>query len=186
MNRILHQVFNVEKWDNLSLNTKNIINYANKNINPEPQKYKNNKLSDEYIIVSSGETINGRLRDGDYTDYQKYLDIFEQYKINQDITVYRSVNLYVYEKMVLHAKSMEGIDFFEKGVLHTSLLKGYEIVGDNPKYKLRIRVPKGTHAFYAGNINDEETTYYEVVIKNNTGLRIISIDDNYTNCIIVT
>ena len=85
--------------------------------------------------------------------------------------------------MKKNAKDLKGVDLFELGILHTSLIKGYELREDG--YKLRIRVKKGTPAFYVGNLIGEESYYYEVIVVNNIKLKIISIEDHYINCEVV-
>ncbi|MEB8333532.1 ADP-ribosyltransferase [Staphylococcus saprophyticus] len=98
------------------------------------------------------------------------------------MTVYRTVSSSVYELMKINAKNIKGADLLERGVLHTSLLKGYELKGSG--YKLRIRVKKGTPAFYVGNLSNKEKNLFAVILVNDTKLKIISIDD-YINCIVL-
>ena len=70
---------------------------------------------------------------------------------------------------------------YEKSFLQTSLVKGHE---SNSQYHLRIQVPAGTQAVYLGNVNDEQF-YYEVDIQHGAKLKIVSIDDEYINCILL-
>lgn len=52
-----------------------------------------------------------------------------------------------------NAKSMKGVDLYEKAFLQTSLVKGHEI---NACYHLRIYVPEEREAVYLGNVNEEQ------------------------------
>ena len=70
----------------------------------------------------------------------------------------------------------------EKAFLATSFVKGHEI---NTKIKLRIYLPAGTHAVYMGDVNYEEKTYYEVTVQYDAELKIISIDKEYINCLLL-
>ena len=65
--------------------------------------------------------------------------------------------------------------------MFTPLVKGKEL---DRVCKLRIHLPEGTHAYYAGNVNQEETLYYEVVVQKGTRLHILSKDKEYYNCIL--
>jgi hypothetical protein len=50
-------------WDKLAPNIEDAINFAHKNINPEPiRQYDNFKFSLEYCLAHSGESLNERLR----------------------------------------------------------------------------------------------------------------------------
>ena len=57
---------------------------------------------------------------------------------------------------------------FELGILHTSLIKGYESREEG--YKLRVKVKRNT-SFYVGNLTGEESHYYEVIVVNNLKLK---------------
>lgn len=77
-----------------------------------------------------------------------------------------------------NAKSMKGVDLYEKAFLQTSLVKGHEI---NACYHLRIYVPEEREAVYLGNVNEEQS-YYEVVLQHGAKLKVVSIDGKYINC----
>lgn len=171
-----------KKWDNNNLSPENIHCYVERILEYETEKYRDQKPTKEYILVSSGERINKDLRRG-INNYQKILEVFDKYKTKEDITVYRTVSSRIYNLMKKNAKDLKGVDLFELGILHTSLIKGYELREDG--YKLRIRVKKGTPAFYVGNLIGEESYYYEVIVVNNIKLKIISIEDHYINCEVV-
>ena len=81
--------------------------------------------------------------------------------------------------MIESAKGVKGIDLWEKGFLNTSIVRVKQI---NHDIQLRIYIPKGTPAFYVGNISGEEKIYYEVIVQIGARLKIVSIDHQYINC----
>lgn len=169
-----------KKWDKMAPNKKNAIAFANNKINIPPKKYKlNGEFSKEYIIVASSETINGRFRDDDdqHVELAKYIG--ENYSLKENLVVYRGVSESVYKKMESAADGIRNVDLLEKGFLNTSIVKGHELEA----YKhLRIYIPKDTTAFYAGDINSEESIFYEVIVQIGARLKIISKDSRYINC----
>ena len=173
-------------WDLLSPTEKNAKMFAKLNINKEPEMYKDedyNEFSSEYILAASSMTINNRLRSDDlnYITDNISKDI-NKYKLKKDIVVYRGVHENVMNLMIKNANNYRNIDYYEKGFLNTSIVKGKEIDCDT---KLRIYLPKGTCAFYAGNVNGEEDIYYEVIIQKGAKLKILSKDKEYINCILL-
>lgn len=174
-----------KKWDLISPLEKDAKEFANININSEPNRYKNgnsNEFTSEYILAKYSMIINDRLRkdDLDYDIINVSKDIYK-YRLKQDIVVYRGVHKNVMDTMIKSAKDYEGIDFCEKGFLNTSIVKGKEV---NSRFKLRIYLPKRTCAFYAGNVNDEESIYYEVIVQKGAKLKILSKDREYINCVL--
>lgn len=183
--KLIGKIFQTgKKWDSLSSSEGEVRDFAKKYLNEEPLKYIDGGLSDEYIVVSSGETIGERLRSEQWVNdtIHGIYNTLKKYSTKKDIVVYRGVSKLVFDKMIESAKGDATIDFKEKAFLHTSVVKGYEI--SDLYRKLRIKVPKGTSAFYAGNINNEESIYYEVVVQKGARLKVISIDD-YINCELV-
>lgn len=81
--------------------------------------------------------------------------------------------------MIIAAKGVKGIDFLEKGFLNASIVKGKQIDHD---IQLRIYIPKGTPAYYVGNISGEEELYYDVIVQIGAKLKIVSMDNQYINC----
>ena len=183
--KLIGKIFQTgKKWDLLSSSKSEVRDFAKKYLNEEPLKHIDGGLSDEYIVVSSGETIGERLRSEQWVDgtIHSIYNTLKKYSTKKDIVVYRGVSKPVCDKMIESAKGDATIDFKEKAFLHTSVVKGCEI--SDSYRKLRIKVPKGTNAFYAGNINTEESIYYEVVVQKGARLKVISIDD-YINCELV-
>lgn len=163
-----------KKWDNDNLSPENIHCYVEKVLEYETERFRDGKPTKEYILASSGETINENLRRG-INNYIEILEVFDNYKVKEDIIVYRTVSTQIYNLMEKNAKKLNGVHLFEVGILHTSLIKGCELKGSG--YKLRIKVKKGTPAFYVGNLTDEESYYYEVILVNN--IKLISINYCY-------
>ena len=183
--KLIGKIFQTgKKWDSLSSSKDEVRDFAKKYLNEEPLKYIDGGLSDEYIVVSSGETIGERLRSEQWVNdtIHGIYNTLKKYSTKKDIVVYRGVSKLVFDKMIESAKGDATIDFKEKAFLHTSVVKGYEI--SDLYRKLRIKVPKGTSAFYAGKTNNEESIYYEVVVQKGARLKVISIDD-YINCELV-
>lgn len=161
-----------QKWDLLSSSQADIPQFVERYLNNEPPRLVGKIPTDEYIIASSGPTINGRLRSSIVDEsIENIYHTLKKYSTKKDIVVYRGVRMEILEKMVESAQVEEYIDFKEKGFLHTSLVKGFEL--RDPYKKLRIKIPKGTNAFYVGNLNDEETYYYEVIIQKGAKLKVI-------------
>ena len=157
-----------------------------KNINEFVKKYLNEELnckydvnSPEYVISSSSSsTINDKFRSNrqEEIDY-KYSEAIRKYKAKTDIVLYRGASEIPYDYMINNSKDFCGIDYYEKGYLHTSLIKGKEC---DYKYKLRIFIPSGTNALYIGFLYDEEQ--YEIIVQRGVKLKIVSIDNEYINC----
>ncbi|MFI3603494.1 ADP-ribosyltransferase [Vagococcus fluvialis] len=155
------------------------IEFAKNNINESPVYHK--PTDTEYVVASSSMTINDRFRinDGNHYDFEHARYIEEKYCLKNDIVVYRGVSQGPYEKMIIAAKGVKGIDFLEKGFLNTSIVKEKQIAHD---IQLRIYIPKGTPAYYVGNISGEEELYYEVIVQIGAKLKIVSMDNQYINC----
>ncbi len=170
------------KWDQIAPTKETAVAFAHTYINEEPERYDGHNYSLEYCLAHSGETINERFRN----DRAENIDIniekmVSRYKTKIPIVLYRGVSEDIYQKMLDSAKGIPRVDLHEKAFLQTSLVKGCEI---KRKIKLRIYVPAGTEAVYLGNVNDE-LFYYEIDVQRGMNLRIISMDKDYINCIIV-
>ena len=167
-------------WDRLAPTKENAIDFAHTNINSEPVRMIDSyRFSLEYCLAHSGESLNEHLRE-DRTDKEDIAisDMVAKHSCKTDLVLYRGVCDYVYDLMIQNAAPLEGVDFYEKGYMQCSLVKGHEI---NCKTKLRIFVPAGSCVIYLGNVNDEQH-YYEVDIQHGAKLKLISIDQTYINC----
>ncbi|MBQ3967932.1 MAG: hypothetical protein II688_04520 [Lachnospiraceae bacterium] len=167
-------------WDRLAPAIENAIDFAHTNINPEPvQMIDAYRFSWEYCLAHSGESLNEHLRE-DRTNKEDIAisDMVAGHSCKTDLVLYRGVCDYVYNLMKQNASSLEGVDFYEKGYMQCSLVKGQEI---NSKIKLRIFIPAGSCVIYLGNVNDEQG-FYEVDIQHGAKLELISIDKTYINC----
>lgn len=171
-------------WDKLAPTEENAIEFAHKFINEDPERMESlHVYSLEYCLAHSGEIINERYRSGHYLDDvdRRIPSMLEKYTTSTPLVVYRGVCDHVYEQMINNAKDIKGVDLVEKGFLATSIVKGREIQYDT---KLRIYIPAGTHAVYQGNVNYEQG-YYEVDVQHDAHLKIISIDKEYINCLLL-
>lgn len=179
--RFLERIYNVgDTWDQLGVSQENAIEFAHKNINPEPKKYAEGlKYSLEYCLAHSGESINERYRHDrpDSVDLM-IADMVASHTTKVPLVLYRGVCKSVFLQMRKNAKNMRGVDLYEKSFLQTSLVKGQEY---RSEYHLRIYVPSGVHAVYLGNVNEEQSSY-EVDLQYGTKLKVVSIDEKYINC----
>lgn len=171
------------RWDRRSQSAENAHAYAQKHINEEPKaKLNATDYSMEYLLASSGESINNRYRNNSATELDGQIAaMVSAHHTDTDLILYRGVCEYAFEQMVENAKGRHDCDFYEKGFLATSLVKGHEIKAEN---RLRIYVPAGTNAVYMGNVNEEQG-YFEVDIMHGARLKIVSADDTYISCILL-
>lgn len=168
------------RWDELAVDKKSAIDFAQKHINQEPKRVTDaGQYSMEYCLAHSGVSINDRYRHDCANEIdEKIAEMVAEHATDIDLILYRGVCDSVYKFMKSNAKDKSGCDFYEKGFLATSLVKGYEY---NYKIKLRIYVPAGTKVIYQGNVDDEQELY-EVDVMHGSKLKIISIDSEYINC----
>lgn len=166
--------------------TNAIMQFAHKNINLSPTMYvhgSKEKYSPEYSICHYAEKYNRSLRRGiENEEAYACSDAIKHYKLINDIVVYRGVDHEVMEQTKREAHTFEGVDIYDKAFLHTSLT-----IATTPrrKYNLRIFLPKGTCAFYAGNVNEGIESFQEVVVQRGAKLKILSEDEEYTNCLLI-
>lgn len=184
--RYKEKLLNVgKKWDRLALGEYSAISFAEKHINREPVQYEEDGISFtmEYCLVASGPTINDRYRGDCVEDMDKRItDAVADYRTDADLIVYRGVVDHVFELMKKNAKGRKGVDLYEKGFLHTSLVKDHELLYD---IRLRIFIPAGSKCVYVGNLIDEHK-FYEVIVYRGSALKVVSMDDKYINCILLT
>lgn len=171
-----------ESWDKLSLTQKQAAEFAHQYINGEPKrKTKNNNYSWEHELAYHGEYINSHYRQNKPPEelHKEIATGIAKITTQKDIVVYRGVNKDVFDLMKKNAKGIRGANLVEKSFMQTSLAKDVKLPGS---IKLRIYVPKGTHAVYLGNVNGEEKWWYEVTTQHGAKLKILSIDNTYINC----
>lgn len=172
-----------KNWDKLSPIKDEAINFAHKHINQEPSRIDDKcHYSMEYCLAQSGESINERFRNNTTEEIDiKIAAMVNKNTTDIDLVLYRGVCDYVYNLMKENAKKMVDCDLYEKGFLACSLVKGCEF---NCPIKLRIYVPAGSKVVYQGNVNYEQDRY-EVDVMHGSKLKIISIDSEYINCILL-
>lgn len=166
------------KWEKKYPIKGDVKQFARQNINPQPYKIIGGEYTGEYIVVSTAETLNDRIRSGLIANLEDSINngylAFAKYQTKVDLVVYRGVCESVFKSI---KKSF--FKFHDKAFLCTSLLKGHEL---DQEYKLRILIPKGTKAAYMGDLNCEEEIFYEVIVQKGAVLRIVSFDGTYWNC----
>lgn len=172
------------EWDHLAPKEDDAVRFACENINPEPKdRTSNNMWSPEYVLAHYGMMLNWRYRDyGIDPDHQYVSDLLSLHYSTRDHVIYRGVCVAVFKLMLENTSFLENVDLYEKGYMHCSLVKGCEIKN---MIRLRIFVPKGSHLIYLGNVN-KEPWWYEVAIQHGAKLRIVSKDDQYINCILLS
>ncbi len=177
-----------KRWDSLSPLEEYAICFAHKNINEEPARFiygHREKKTVEYSLSHHGEQVNTQLRKyGDDESTIRYSKRLQKYQLKEDIVVYRGLYPITMDLLKAEASKLgeDQVDLYDRGFMFTSLVKGKEI---DKSCKLRIYLPKGTHAYYSGNVNYEETVYYEVVVQKGAKLHILSKDKEYYNCILI-
>lgn len=172
-----------KRWDEFSVTEDEAVDYAHRNINPEPYIYiKGTKqFTCEYCLAHYGELYNKRFREdrADSSDLA-IAAMVEKGSTKVPLVLYRGVHDDIFEQMKQNAADMPDADLFEKAFMQTSLVKGHEI---KSKIRLRIYVPAGAPVVYLGNVNNEQW-YYEVVIARGGKLKVMSYDGTYFNCIL--
>ena len=176
-----------KKWDKMSANLETIDEYVETKLNKKPEKYKKGSsgiYTAEYRLAHyCGDRYNGILRKGIFDEsIDKCSKDIKKYKTKDVIIVYRGVKSEVMDNTIKAAKDIKDIDIYDKAFLNTSLIKGRQTVTD---VNLRIYIPKGTCAFYAGDVN-EELYSQEVIVQKGAKMKIISRDRNYINCYLVS
>lgn len=168
------------RWERLSPKISEANEYAYKHINKEPSSMKDHQhYFLAYCLAHSGETINTRLRNDNAEKIDKEIAaMVSSHRTDVDLILYRGVCEHVYNLMVENARGRANCDFYEKGFMATSLVKGNEI---KSKIRLRIYVPAGSKVVFMGNVN-EEPDFYEVDIMHGAMLKIVSVDNTYINC----
>lgn len=135
------------KWEKKYPIQGDVREFAEQNINTELDKEIGGEYTGEYIVVSTAETLNDRIRSGRIANLEDSINkgylALAKYQTKVDLVVYRGVCENVFKSM---KKSF--FKFHDKAFLCTSLLKGHEL---DQEYKLRILIPKGTKAAYMGN-----------------------------------
>lgn len=171
------------KWDNMSVSTTDVVEFAHRSMNPEPNVKNGEYFSPEYVLAHHGQLINWQLRENNISEESKRIaDVIAKNYTKEPIVAYRGINSEVFKLMKKEARRIPGIDFYEKGFLCASLVKGYESKG---AVKIRIYLPKESNAIYLGNVNGEEEVFYPIGVQCGAHLKLISCDDYYLNCLLV-
>lgn len=163
------------EWDELAPDINNVIEFAHTHLNSEPSSTTpDNQNSPEFLLARKGADINTDYRnDNIKEEYKAISEMLSMHTTDADLVLYRGVCPDVFKKMKENARNHRNCDLFEKGYLSSSLSKenAYPSI-----YHLRIYTPAGTHAVYLGNVNGEETKYYEVAVQHSAKLKVISME----------
>lgn len=172
-----------QEYANLSENDRN--NYIKK-----VKEFANNcgcETPEEKDIIESlcsrGTEFNWQLRKNIAGDnIEKISSYIQKFHTKRDIVVYRGIDKSTMKWILKEADGFKNIDLYDKGFLFTTLTKATLPKKD---YNLRILLPKGTNAFYSGDINNEEEVYQEIVVQCDAKLKIVSFGVKYINCLLV-
>lgn len=167
----------------MAVSERKAVEFGYKYLNPEPSAWDGTKRTIGYLLAHDGINMNWELREGCLNPMcKKASDVISKNKTKTDIVVYRGVSNEVYKEMKKAAKKIRGTDYYEKGFLFASLVKGCEL---NTEIKMRIFIPKGQNAIFLGNANDELYVFYPIAIQCGSHLKIISCDSQYINCYLI-
>ena len=189
MNRIAYTIFRIKgvllktgmRWDQQRLSADEVDQFAKDYLNEEPARiYNNGAQTLEYMLSQSGSSISERLREGEGNEFDNAIvDMVRNYQTKKDIIVYRGIPSLLLDYMFKTARGRKGIDLIDNGFMATSLVKESDLPGD---VLLRIKVPSGINAIYMGDVGYEKEKYHEVTIQCGASLKIVSIDNEYINC----
>lgn len=174
-----------EKWDALAPSEEEAVGYAHEYINKEPARYiENTSVFSPMYRIASSQPISQRLRSGYATSIDlELVEALKVYVLKNDIVVYRGVYEDDFKNMIENARGVLGCDLYEKGLFSTSIVRGKQ--ESERAYQIRTFVPKGSNAVYLGDVNYEEKRYYEVLVQKGARLKIVSMDSNYINCLLL-
>ena len=141
---------------------------------------------------------NSYLRDNKTIDKTKdeviegVSDILSEFNLKETIILFRGCTKEILDLMKSNASNLEnnGNYLLDPSFLSTTILEEKRFCPENqfPKhtYQLRIFAPKGTQAFYVGNLIGEESRK-EVLLQKNTILQILSEskDELYIDCLVL-
>ena len=179
--RILHVG---KRWDAQSVTKDTAIDFAHKYINDEPSVMQNEyNYNLHYHLSHFGECVNKNICSGypDATD-NCIIHMVAKNTTSVNLILYRGMDPSLFNLMRKDAQIRSDCDLYEKGFLFCSLVKGAE---SRWQKRLRIFVPAGSKCVYQGDVNNEQA-YYEVVVMTGARLKIISIDSEYTNCMLMS
>jgi len=177
----------INEWDQYLISEDGVHEFVHKYINDSPSMYDENGLTWQYIACTSGSTINDCLRYGGLNNNVARIikqadEGIAKIQIKKDVVVFRDYTEYNFINAVKCAKNDEDADVLEPSFLQTKLVKTTQKHGN---VNLKIYVPMGTNGIYYGDVCGEEKIYFELTFKRKRKLKIVSIDDEYINCILI-
>lgn len=139
---------------------------------------RDNKTIDKTIDKTKDEVIEG------------VSDILSEFNLKEPIVLFRGCTKEILDLMKSNASNLENNENYllDPSFLSTTILEEQRFCPENqfPKhtYQLRIFAPKGTQAFYVGNLIGEGSRK-EVLLQKNTILQILSEDNLYIDCLVL-
>ena len=193
------EIGNPDTWDMLSIGENEVSQITSEYLNKDfgdsyhlPEELKDLKIINDYLVKS--DTYNQYMRNG-CSRIQHFNEvisnvstILDGFITKETLLVYRGCRKEIYDEMQKFAKN-EGLghDYLvDLSFISTSLIKGEAFSPENGfegNIMLRILLPKGSRAFYVGNLIGE-LKRHEVLLPSGSQFRIVSRDDEYINCIL--
>ena len=139
---------------------------------------RDNKTIDKTIDKTKDEVIEG------------VSDVLSEFNLKEPIVLFRGCTKEILDLMKSNASNLENNENYllDPSFLSTTILEEQRFCPENqfPKhtYQLRIFAPKGTQAFYVGNLIGEGSRK-EVLLQKNTILQILSEDNLYIDCLVL-
>lgn len=195
------EIDNPDTWDMISIGENEVSQITSKYLNKDfgdsyylPEELDCLTIINDYLVKS--DTYNQYMRYGCsrnecfnkvISNVSSILEL-DDFKTEETLLVYRGCRKEIYELMLEFAKN-EGLgnDYLvDLSFISTSLIKGEAFSPENGfegNIMLRILLPKGSRAFYVGNLIGE-LKRHEVLLPSGSQFRIVSRDDEYINCIL--
>lgn len=193
------EIGNPDTWDMLSIGENEVSKITSEYLNEDfgdsyylPEELKHLTIINDYLVNS--DTYNQYMRaNSSSNDYfegviSNVSSIIDDFKTKETLLVYRGCRKEIYDAMLKFAeKKGLGKDYLlDLSFISTSLIKGEAFSSENGfegNIMLRILLPKGSRAFYVGNLIGE-LKRHEVLLPRGSQFRIVSRDDEYINCIL--
>lgn len=191
-----------ESWKYYTLDDKVIASKISKILNKDFGNffYLNDETKEKLEPINNYlpayNKYNSYLRDNKTIDKTKdeviegVSDILSEFNLKEPIVLFRGCTKEILDLMKSNASNLENNENYllDPSFLSTTILEEQRFCPENqfPKhtYQLRIFAPKGTQAFYVGNLIGEGSRK-EVLLQKNTILQILSEDNLYIDCLVL-
>ena len=161
------------------------------------------KLSPIHDYLRAYETINYILRNetksDEFSEAQKLINKVQkslsEYTLQEPIVLYRGCPDQIYKSMITQGAKLKdnGNYLVDKSFISTSIIEEGRFSPETgfPSHNIQLRIfaPKGTQAFYVGNLIGEESRE-EILLQKETILKIISEpsdskEKGYIDCLLL-